>query len=46
MINAPDVWKAWVKKYGHSSGFKAYMRKMKRRKSKTSNKTSKRRKRS
>lgn len=26
-INAPDVWKRWVKKYGHAPGFKELERK-------------------
>lgn len=27
-INAPDVWKKWVRKYGHAPGWKAYQSKM------------------
>lgn len=26
-INAPDVWKKWVKKYGHAPGFKELKKK-------------------
>lgn len=30
MINLPDLWKEWVKKYGHHSEFRAVLRQKKR----------------
>ena len=29
-INQPDIWKEWVKKYGHAPGFHALLAKNKR----------------
>lgn len=40
-INHPSIWKEWVKKYGHASGYYELIRRKKRRK-KRKKKTSKR----
>jgi len=33
-INQPDIWKSWVKKYGHHPGYFELLRRKKRRKKK------------
>ena len=32
MINTPDVWRQWVKQYGHHPGFKTALKRKKKRK--------------
>jgi hypothetical protein len=44
-INMPDLWKRWVKKYGHAAGYQALLRKKKRKKGSVAKKSKRKHKR-